>query len=368
MISFWVNRQGAFGIENYLQERGKSIADRVQVRLYDWRSSLEAGGGAQIFSSLDQLTAGELEALGAMHARLAQLNPPPRLLNDPSRSLIRSELLQRLADQGLNSFRAYGADQLDAVRAYPVFIRENRGHNGSLTELLESEKELHKALLALRIRGYHREDLLVVEFCDTSDANGVFRKYAAFRVGNAILPCHLMTSRDWSVKHGSTETTLQTLQEELAFHEHNPFEPWLRGVFSLAGIEYGRLDFASLNGRPQAWEINTNPTLGRDPRNPRRPAPPELKELRAHTRDLWHSRLLQAFVELDQPETRRVQVQLDARLLRRIEKETGRAARSKQVLARLRPLYGTRLVAPLRAAVRRWLSSKLRRGPAPPRG
>jgi hypothetical protein len=49
-------------------------------------------------------------------------------------------------------------------------------------------KELDKALLALRIRGYDREDLLVVEFCDTSDADGIFRKYAAFRVGNAIIP------------------------------------------------------------------------------------------------------------------------------------------------------------------------------------
>jgi hypothetical protein len=367
VISFWVNRQGAFGIENYLQERGKPIADRVQVRLYDWRS-LEAGGGAQIFSSLDQLTGGELEGLSALHARLSQLNPPPQLLNDPRRSLIRYELLQQLADQGLNSFRAYRADQRDAVRSYPVFLRENRGHNGSLTELLESEKELDKALLALRIRGYDREDLLVVEFCDTSDADGIFRKYAAFRVGDAIIPCHLMTSRDWSVKHSSSETTLQMLQEELEFHERNRFEPWLRSVFGLAGIQYGRLDFGSLNGRPQAWEINTNPTLGRNPHNPRRVVPPELKELREHTRDLWHSRLRQAFAELDQqPETGRVQVQLDAGLLRRIEKETGRAARSKQVLARLQPLYRTRLVAPLRAAVRRWFSSKLRRGPVTPR-
>ena len=368
MISFWVNHEGAFGIENYLQERGKSIADRVQVRLYDWRASFAAGGGAQIFSSLDQLTAGELEGLSELYARLSDLKPAPHLLNHPRRSLVRSELLRRLADQGLNSFRAYRADEAEAIRSYPVFIRENLGHDGSLTELLESKRELNKALRALRLRGYSREDLLIVEFCDTSDSNGIFRKYAAFRVGDAIIPCHLMTSRHWSVKHDSAETTLQMLQEELDYHERNPFQPWLRTVLSLAGIEYGRLDFGTLNGRPQAWEINTNPTLGRNPRNPRRPVAPELKELREHTRNLWHSRLLQAFVELDkQPETRRVQVQLDADLRRRIEKETRRSARSKQVLTRLHHAWGTRLAAPLRAAMRRWLPSKLRRGPVTPR-
>ena len=38
---------------------------------------------------------------------------------------------------------------------------------------------------------------------------------------------------------------------------------WLRRVFAVAGVDYGRVDYGVLDGVPQVWEINLNPTIGR---------------------------------------------------------------------------------------------------------
>ena len=51
------------------------------------------------------------------------------------------------------------------------------------------------------------------------------------------------------------------LYEEREYLRNNPHEGILREVFHLAGINYGRADYSMLDGRPQIWEINTNPTL-----------------------------------------------------------------------------------------------------------
>ena len=32
-------------------------------------------------------------------------------------------------------------------------------------------------------------------------------------------------------------------------------------MFQIAGIDYGRIDYSMLDGEPQVWEINTNPTV-----------------------------------------------------------------------------------------------------------
>ena len=51
-----------------------------------------------------------------------------------------------------------------------------------------------------RFKGYRARDLLGVEFCDTSDATGLFRKYSAFLVDGEVLPRHLLFSKSWHLK------------------------------------------------------------------------------------------------------------------------------------------------------------------------
>jgi hypothetical protein len=64
------------------------------------------------------------------------------------------------------------------------------------------------------------EDLLVVEFCDTSGPDGIYRKYSAFRVGSVILPRHLMFSRHWKIKKPDL-ATLPLAQEHDWFLKEN---------------------------------------------------------------------------------------------------------------------------------------------------
>lgn len=50
-------------------------------------------------------------------------------------------------------------------------------------------------------------------------------------------------------------------EEEHRFVTEHTFAEAMRPVFDLAGIEYGRVDFGVVDGRPQIYEINSNPDL-----------------------------------------------------------------------------------------------------------
>jgi hypothetical protein len=52
---------------------------------------------------------------------------------------------------------------------------------------------------------------------------------------------------------------------EQKFVVENKYVDILRRVFDVAHIEYGRADFGVVAGRPQIYEINTNPYISADP-------------------------------------------------------------------------------------------------------
>ena len=170
------------------------------------------------------------------------------------------DLLQKLFDEGINRFKAVrGSEPLESLH-YPVFVREENQHNGSLTPLIHSRSDLVRELKSLRLQGFPCRDLLVVEFCDTSDQDGVFRKYAAFIVGGEIIPRHVIFSRHWNVKNPDlVDPHLAEVQEE--YLGTNPHQAWLRETFKLSGIEYGRIDYSLMENKLQVWEINTNPAV-----------------------------------------------------------------------------------------------------------
>lgn len=150
----------------------------------------------------------------------------------------------------------------------------------------------------MRRRGWHDDDLIVVEFCDTSSRDGVFHKYAAFNVGGRILPCHAMTARDWNVKSGQLTLDETAVREELTFIETNPHDAALRRVFDVARIDYGRVDYGIVDGAVQVWEINLNPTIGRL-QSRHQSLPPAVAALREQVKLVFHDRLRAAFVALD---------------------------------------------------------------------
>jgi hypothetical protein len=130
-----------------------------------------------------------------------------------------------------------------------------------VTELLTSQRELDAAVEILLKSGKSRAATLIVEYCAEPSERQMFQKYAAFCVDGEVIPRHLMQSREWMVKSSSRVHDDGHREEERRYLDTNPHAEWIRRVFTLARIDYGRLDYGIVGGRPQAYEINTNPTI-----------------------------------------------------------------------------------------------------------
>jgi hypothetical protein len=102
--------------------------------------------------------------------------------------------------------------------------------------------------------------LIQVEFCETRQADGYYRKYSAFRIGEHIIPAHMVFDTKWIAKEGEVPDTPK-LQEQTVYVRENPHREKILEIFNLAGIKYGRIDYSMLDNTIQTWEINTNPIL-----------------------------------------------------------------------------------------------------------
>jgi hypothetical protein len=361
MISYWVTREGSFGIAAYQENRGRAIADRFRTLVYDdIEHVVRFPAGTQIFSALDRLTDGQREAAASIWDAHARAVPSATRLNDPRRVLLRFQLLEALRAENVNSYRVFRATDLKSLDTFPVFVRHMYDHSGPKTGLLTTRRDVVRALLALRLRGYRLRDLMIVEFCDTSIQDGLFRKFSAFKVGGAIIPSHFMASHHWCVKSGWDEPTEERIREGMRFVEENPHKEWLRRVFSIGGIDYGRVDYGVLNGVPQVWEINLNPTIGRGSGWPRgSDMPARIKDLREKSRQAFHIQLRDAFVALD-AESREpdIRVTFDDALVARLQREAAARTRRARVLRTLSGLSRHRRAGlPVRAALKlfpRW--------------
>lgn len=216
--------------------------------------------GTYVFSDVDRLSYWDLELAGQtyQHLRAAGI----RVLNNPARVKTRYPLLRKLHEAGLNDFNVYRAEEdLTSVR-FPVFVRKLQGHREPLSDLLHTREELQRTLDHAIDRGTPAENILVVEYAAEPFRPGLFRKFAAFRIGDAIVPHISVHDTQWLVKYGKQGIAGEELyREEFEMLQRNEFSDHLRQVFDLAHIEYGRADFGLLQGRVQVYEINTNPTL-----------------------------------------------------------------------------------------------------------
>ena len=261
MIYYVVTARHSYTMEYYLKTYGRALNGSLQLVFYEELAGIKRlPFGTYIFSDLERLSAEHLRLAAEVREQLARATPQPRLLNHPLRTMRRYELLSKLYELKMNSFRVTRASDGNSPHRFPVFIRDENEHGGSRTDLLRSEHELSVALKKLERRGHKANELLIVEFCDTSDSNGVFRKYSAFIIGGRIVPRHLIFSSKWVLKTADLGTE-DMLQEERRYMEENPDEEWLKKVFALASVDYGRIDYSLRDGQPQIWEINTNPMV-----------------------------------------------------------------------------------------------------------
>ncbi|WP_216319987.1 hypothetical protein [Deinococcus aestuarii] len=255
-------------LEDFLSGRGAALApELVPVPYSTLFGARRLPQGTYIFADLERLSGEDLDRAARLWRQLASWGPGVRLLNDPSRVKQRFELLRALHEHGLNEFDVYRLDEGRLPRRFPVFVRGERGHNATASDLLPDEGALRQFLCAWRARGQGLGDTVVTEFCGERDERGLYRRYAAFRVGERIVPTDIFFGRHWEVRGigGGLVVDGQTVAEETRFLRDNPYEAQLREVFDLACIDYGRVDYGVVGGRVQVYEINTNPYVAAGP-------------------------------------------------------------------------------------------------------
>jgi hypothetical protein len=258
MIYYFSTRRHSYTISFHLDAFGTELRPLVKLLSYEQLPLIpRLDRGTYIFSDLDRCNPDQIE-LASLVAD--QLRPICRILNQPAKCMHRETLLRTLHQRGDNPFAVYRvADDLSRLR-FPVFVRRASEHYGSQSELLHSPKEVDAAIELACKTGIPRDDLLIIEYCDTADAGGIFRKYSVFRVADRFIARHVEFSKKWVLKFPDIVEPW-ALEEELDFLKNNPHEKQTAELFRLANIDYGRIDYSLLNGRLVTWEINLNATV-----------------------------------------------------------------------------------------------------------
>jgi hypothetical protein len=236
-----------------------------QVRVHNYHQILKGGHlrrGTYVFCDIDRLTVEQQRDAVRLHNALKSKAFGCIALNDPARVKMRYDLLTTLSALGHNSFTAYRAKEHPTPRRFPVFVRYERGHGPPLSGLIQTQAELEAVLRQLVAQGANEAALVVIEYCAEPAAPGLFRKLAAYRVGDRIVPANTVHDDQWCVKYGKTGGgTDELYADELDLIQSNRYESVLRPIFEAANIEYGRVDFGLVDGKVQVYEINTNPNI-----------------------------------------------------------------------------------------------------------
>jgi len=262
MIYYLCKKNYSDTVKSFLATWGRDLKSHLRVIPYETffrKKYLPAG--TYFFSDLERLSALEAETAAIVWRELrSQWAEEIRLLNHPTISLSRFELLRQLFNEGINDYNVYRMAGDSLPHRFPVFLRNVNEHEGPYSELLSTPQELHDAIQRLDENGKSRENKMIVEYCDTSDKNGLFRKYSCFNVSGLIIPRHIYFGRNWMLKYPDLFES-EIIQEEIDFMQMNPHEAQLKKIFALAHIDYGRIDYSIKHGQIQVWEINTNPHI-----------------------------------------------------------------------------------------------------------
>jgi len=217
--------------------------------------------GPIIFGDIERLTASDRALAGDVARVVSETRPDIPILNNPTTTLRRYDLLTALHQDGLNPFRAYRLTDTFTPERFPVFIRYENDHTGATTGLLHSQRELERAIVRVLIRRHDLRDLIIVEFVDTSNASGLFAKYSTFKVGDVVVPRGVELSTEWVVKFAVGVKSPAQASAAFDYVRDNPHEHLLERRFDVGQIGYGRIDYAIMGNSVVTWEINTNPTI-----------------------------------------------------------------------------------------------------------
>ena len=261
MIRFVLTREHRYTVDTLCHGFDVPIPRCAVLAYEDLFHMEELPPATYIFADIERLSDIEL-CIAAEVAGTIRGAPGFRVLNDPAKVKTRYALLRALFAAGINRFDAYPADGIPRPARFPVFVRAEASHNQPLTELLYDQAALDAALAQIPAGGIPLRGLLVIEFCAEPFRGDVWRRYGAFGIGETISLDHVVSEKTWIVKYG--EKGLVDEDDYRADHAQilaNAFETEVRRAFEIAAIDYGRADFGLVGGRPQVYEINTNPFI-----------------------------------------------------------------------------------------------------------
>jgi hypothetical protein len=262
MVFFLTLPDGAGHVAQFVRHFGRRHSRRMSEMTYSAFLGLrEVPRGVYVFADSDRMTPLQRRLAGRIWEALEAHGDAVRLLNDPRRQLGRYDLLRRLHRQGVNEYQVWRPHELPEAVPFPVFVRKENDHGGPRSGLLHSMAELWRALGALALEGVAQQDMIVCQFQETADREGIYRKYGALRVGDRVFGQFVILERRWEKSHSERVRTPEARAENQRYFQENPHQDMLRPLFELAHVEYGRIDYAFRNGRIQVWEINDNPFL-----------------------------------------------------------------------------------------------------------
>ncbi len=270
MLAFVTCGGHQYTIRNVLETRGSAFHGSIMILSYRDFLGFDALPVADyILTDLERLSTPLLTSAAERLSSLRASVPDLRVLNAPEAESRRLAVSQRLRAAGINDFRVFELSQIPDDIRFPVFVRRLDDHKGPLTDLLQDRDELDRALAGLRRHDARDADLAVVEYIDTRDDLGRHQKRSYFRVADLLFPGAYNVSTSWVCKGVAGDNEPPALRRKrYDFLVGNEHEDVMREVFEVAGLSYGRADYAMVNGKPQVFEINTNPMVVPPPRMP----------------------------------------------------------------------------------------------------
>lgn len=259
MLAFVISETHQYSIRDILETRNHPLHGRIFILSYgEFLSLPRLPRATWLFLDIERLTADELTGSIRRLDMLLDISPGLLVLNRPDRIASRMDVMARLHETGINSFRLLPVNTPAQTLRFPVFLRGVQDHEGPKSQLLYTPDELTQAIAALP----HPEGYGVTEYVDARNPDGLYEKRSYMRLGNYLFPSALDTSRHWVCKgeHRDPATVSQP-ERELAFLSGQEDYETLQRAFEITGIDYGRADYGIIDGRPQIFEINTNPWL-----------------------------------------------------------------------------------------------------------
>jgi hypothetical protein len=263
MITFVLTRDHQYTVREALERQRHELHGKVIILSYgNFLAMRQLPVSSYVFLDLERLDDDVRLAAQRRLEALYEAGAARKVLNPPGRYPGRLGVMRVLSDKGFNDFRVMPANERAPDLRFPVFLRRLDNHEGPMTNLIHTDADLDAALRSASEAGVPASRLAVTEYVDARDADGYHEVRAQFRVGAAFFPAGYDVSTHWVNKGLPGDPNLvQAAEKQEAFLHDREHDPMLRAAFEAVDIDYGRADYALVNGKPQIFEINTNPMV-----------------------------------------------------------------------------------------------------------